>query len=266
MHDRDPAAEPPHLGHLVGDDQEGHAVLPVHAEDRLHDDLADGRMHARERLVHQDHLEGMDHQGAGDLHQHRLPARELLGEGVAVPVHRDEFELAARARLDLRHGARGGAGPLRVAREQDVLEHRHVPEELRDLEGAGHALRRDLVRPQAVHAPAVEMDLARVEAVEAGEDVHGGGLAGAVGADQPADLAAGQRQREPVHRDHAAEPLDDAPGLEHRRHGGGSGRAPAHHAASIDETTPRVRSRRRRRPSRDRPARGCSRRRSCTGV
>ena len=37
-------------------------------------------MHAREGLVHQEQADGVDHERAGDLHQHALPARELLGE------------------------------------------------------------------------------------------------------------------------------------------------------------------------------------------
>ena len=58
---------------------------------------------------------------------------------------------------------------------------------------------------------AVDEDLALVRPVEAGEDVHQRGLAGAVLAEQAEDLARPDRQVHVGIGDDAAEPLGDAP-------------------------------------------------------
>ena len=64
---------------------------------------------------------------------------------------------------------------------------------------------------------AVDEDLARVRLVEAGQDVHQGGLAGAVLAEQAEHLAAVDRDRDAVVGEHAREALGDV--LELEAHG-----------------------------------------------
>src|SRR5438034_2711862 len=76
VHHRDPLAEPSQLRHLVRHDEKGDLLLAVHLENGLQDDVADGGMHAREGLVHEDEMERPHHEGAGDLDEHALPARE----------------------------------------------------------------------------------------------------------------------------------------------------------------------------------------------
>ena len=61
---------------------------------------------------------------------------------------------------------------------------------------------------------AVDEDLALVRPVEAGEDVHQGGLAGAVLAEQAEDLAGPDLQVHVGIGNDAAEPLGDAPELD----------------------------------------------------
>ena len=56
-----------------------------------------------------------------------------------------------------------------------------------------------------VRGASVDEDLARVRPVQARQDVHQGGLAGAVLAEQPQDLAAVGRDRDPVVGEHARE-------------------------------------------------------------
>jgi hypothetical protein len=86
-----------------------------------------------------------------------------------------------------------------LAEEPDPVAH------LRRL--AGH------VEPGDLGAPAVEPQ-------QGGQDPHGGGLAGAVGAEQPADGALPHRQVEPVERGRRAVALAQPLGG-HRPGGGG---------------------------------------------
>jgi hypothetical protein len=57
--------------------------------------------------------------------------------------------------------------------------------------------------------------------MDAAEDFHEGGFAGAVLADEGQDFAAGDAQMDVVQRDHAGETLADAAQFEERRRGGG---------------------------------------------
>src|SRR5262249_5751566 len=84
----------------------------------------------------------------------------------------------------------------------------------RRLEGPRDAARRDLVRPQAIDPLAGEPDLSRVRAIEPGEQVHRRRLARAVGADEAANLARANGERQIVHRDQPAESLGEPARLE----------------------------------------------------
>src|SRR5215510_1191064 len=94
-------AEASQLGHLVRDDQEGHRLLAIHPDDGVDDDVANGGMDARERLVHQDQVERIHHEGTGDLHEHALTAGELASLRVTHPVERHELEEPSPALADL---------------------------------------------------------------------------------------------------------------------------------------------------------------------
>ena len=73
--------------------------------------------------------------------------------------------------------------------DEDVVEHAQRAEHLRVLERARDAAARDRVRREIEQALAGERHAAGIRPVEPGEDVEDGGLAGAVGPDQPEDLA-----------------------------------------------------------------------------
>ena len=62
--------------------------------------------------------------------------------------------------------------------------------------------------------PSLDLHLALIGADGAGQDIHEGALAGAVLADQRADLARLERQVDAIERDGRAEPLGDASDLE----------------------------------------------------
>ena len=71
--------------------------------------------------------------------------------------------------------------------------------------------------PADRHGPAVDPDLARIGAVEAEQDVHQRGLAGAVLAEQADHLAGMDREVDRAVGVHRAEALVDAAKLEQRR-------------------------------------------------
>ena len=68
---------------------------------------------------------------------------------------------------------------------QDVLQHGEVPEEAYGLERAGYAEFHDGMRLSAPDALAVEKNVAALGDIVAGDAVENGGLARAVGADEP---------------------------------------------------------------------------------
>ena len=171
-------------------------------------------MHSGEGLVHEEEMDRTHHEASGDLEQHALPARKLFGQRVALPVERDDLQQPARVFEDLRPRAVTAAVERRQSRKQDVLQHRHVAEHLRGLKGPGDTPRGDLVRAQAVDPLAAQLDLSGIGAIQAREQVDGGRLARAVGTDEAADLSRTDRERKPVHRDQAAEPLGEPARLE----------------------------------------------------
>src|SRR5690606_350285 len=81
----------------------------------------------------------------------------------------------------------GDAGRLR--RHQAVVQHRQAGEVLAQLKGAADAQPADLKGFQVVDAPVLKIDRAAVQGQIARHDVEHGGLAGAVGADEPHQLA-----------------------------------------------------------------------------
>src|SRR6185436_14797883 len=98
----------------------------------------------------------------------------------------------------------------RVAADHDVFERGKVHEQADVLERAADAGGRDLVRLQAGETALVELEVAAVGRVDAGENIEQRGLAGAVRADQAVDLALADGEGHVAQRLHAAEALGDA--------------------------------------------------------
>src|SRR5699024_5895516 len=88
----------------------------------------------------------------------------------------------------------------------DVVNDRHLFEQTDVLEGAGDAGTDDLVGLFAVHPLAAQVEGALGGHVDAGDQVEDGGLARAVGADQPHQLGLADLDVEIVHRLEPAEP------------------------------------------------------------
>src|SRR5262249_18420171 len=94
---------------------------------------------------------------------------------------------------------------LEGASRHDVVERGHVAEQRNVLESARDAAARRLVGPHASTRPALEGDTALLRMVEAVDDVEHRRLAGAVRADDGADLALAHVERHIGERPYAAE-------------------------------------------------------------
>jgi hypothetical protein len=103
--------------------------------------------------------------------------------------------------------------------EEDVLAHRHRVHQVQLLVDDGEAHVHRLDRRDLVDPAAFEGDLAAVLLVDAGQDLHQGGLAGPVLADDAVDDAANNLQRDPVQGFDAREGLAHLPDAEQRLRG-----------------------------------------------
>ena len=184
VHEDDTAADVPGEGHLVRDDEHGHALVGK----TLHDgeDLADhlGVERAR-RFVEQEDLR-VHGQRAGDGHALLLAAGELAGLGVDIGGHADLFKIAHGLLVRLVFAA---AENLHLA-DHAVFEDGHVVEEIEGLEdhadvgavfGGVDALAGDVF--------AVVEDLAARRGLEQVDAAQERRFAGAGGADDGDDVA-----------------------------------------------------------------------------
>ena len=89
--------------------------------------------------------------------------------------------------------------------DRDVLQHGHVGHQLDMLEGSGDAELCHFLRRRVVDVAAEHGDGAAGSGEHAGDQVEGGALAGAVGADQGDDLARPHVEGNIVDGDHPAE-------------------------------------------------------------
>src|SRR5215467_7549223 len=161
-------------------------------------------MHARERLV-EEQYRGFQHQTAPELEQLLLSAGEVLGLELLDRRQIQELEIAARAPGHLRPGGVWA----RQTRHEHVLEDGHAAPQLRELKCARDAHSRVDVRRTAAHLLAAHQHAAGVRVEMPGQHVDQRGLAGAIRADEPDEVALGDREVHGVVRDDAPEPLDE---------------------------------------------------------
>src|SRR5262249_22021654 len=102
-----------------------------------------------------------------------------------------------------------------LAREPDVLEHRQPEEQVGDLERAGNAEPRQLVRGPTGDVPPIELDRSRIGAQRAGDQVEGGALARAVRADDRGDRPRRRLEAQLIHGAQRAESLVELADLDH---------------------------------------------------
>ena len=168
------------------------------------------------RLVHDDDP-GVDRHGT----RHR---DEVLVGDAEIAQPRVGVDVAGMHRVE--HFARVGAHRLPVDRTQasarrvpqeDVFRDREIVEEHGLLVNGGDAVLEGLVGAGEMDGLAADADFAAIGLVDAGEDLHQRGLAGAVLADQRGDLSGIERQADIVERSHAGEGFGDAGKREQRR-------------------------------------------------
>ena len=218
--------------HVVLDQQDGHAALVPDGPDQpgQRPDLL--VVEPRRRLVEQeepglagqrpgelDALERAEGEAGGRMVRHALEPEER--DQLARPAP-DPLLLAPHGREP--EGARHEvpAGPA-VHADHDVLQDREAREQGEVLERAADPERRDPVRRGVVDRAPLELERAPLRRVEPGQAVEDGRLAGAVGADQPHDLAGGHLEGDAVEGDDAAEPHREVADREDR---GTAARAP----------------------------------------
>ena len=85
-----------------------------------------------------------------------------------------------------------------MAPQHEVVEHRHLGEQLDVLKGAGDAQVGNAVGPHPRQGAALEADGALLRPVHPGDAVQDAGLAGAVGADDGEQLVGVDLERDPV--------------------------------------------------------------------
>ena len=175
--------------HVVGRQQHGHALLAVEPPHEVAHRELRRRIEPDGRLV-EEQDRGIVQQGGGELRAHALAERELahrLVEQRLEPQH--GHELVAPAAI-----ARG-LDAVDVGQQIEAVDHRQVPPELGALAehhaDARHVAHAVLVRHQAVH-----LDPAAGRPQDARQDLHGRGLARAVGADEGQQLAGFEAERD----------------------------------------------------------------------
>ena len=233
-------AHPHHDLHVVLDQEDCPSLVAQLADEVRHlGRLA--RIHAGHRLVEQQEP-GARRERTRDLEPTLLAVRQVLGQLVAAIGQADELERGERVRGDPPllgpHPHRAeqrptqlGARPA-VAAHARVVERAHVAEEPDVLEGARHAEWGDAVRRQAPHLVPGHDDSPGRRAVDARHHVQHRRLAGAVGADEPADLPVLDDEVQAREGREAAEAHGETHDLQHR-HAGRPAQCPLRASAGV---------------------------------
>jgi hypothetical protein len=165
------------------------------------------RVEARERLVEHQHL-GLVHQGGGDLGALLVAEGELLELLAGAFAQAEPLEEPGRAAFGV-----GAAQAVQPAEVDDLVVHGH-----RRVEAAflGHVA--EAVADRSGQRPAVEGHLTGVGGQHAEDDPHGGGLAGAVRADEPGQPAARHGERDVLQNRPVPEAAADGIDVQHGGH------------------------------------------------
>ena len=190
------------LGDRVGDEDDGALLAPPELLQLLVEAVARDLVERAEGLVHHQQAR-LEAERARDRDALLHAARELPRVLPLEAGQADALELLHRHRL-----ARGRVAALDLQRQHDVGEHRAPWKERRRLEdvavGAGQA--------RLVRAHAVDLDRARGDRLEVGDDAQQRRLAAARRADERDELAGRDRQVDLAQRMHrrVGRGIDDA--------------------------------------------------------
>ena len=208
MHQRDAVAAFG-LVHEMGRDEDGDAFPARKLQDQAPEIVAGLRIDAGGRLV-QDQDFWPVQTGGGELQALALAQRQLAGQGIGDARELEALECSLDARLHLRGF---DAIELRVQREvgphRQLLIEREALRHVADLQPRCDVLRLD--------RSAEQLGLAFAGGQQAGQHLHGRGLAGAVRAEEAEDLAALDAEARMIDRDEIAEPPRQSFGDDGRR-------------------------------------------------
>jgi len=175
-----------------------------------------GRGEPGRRLVEQNEA-GSPRQGHADLELALLAVRQRGHRLVGQRLEPDAMEqlLGGQPRGVRAARTQEAVAPTRhpAHRQEQIVPHREIAEQERGLVGAAKAHADPLVRRHRGHVLAEEADPPGGGREIAGDGVEQSGLAGAVGADERAALARGDREGDVLDRGERAEHPGDA--LEH---------------------------------------------------
>ena len=205
VHDGDAVAQPLGLFHIVGG-QEHRVAARAELADDVPQLAAGLGIEAGRRLIEEQQLGAAD-QRARDGEPLFLPAGERAHAGAAFLLELYEGE----------HFVHGVGAPVETTEQLHRFRDGEFVPELRVLELDAEALAQGPPAVAVVPVHAQHLHRSRIGEGEAFEDFDGGGLAGAVGAEEAEAFADLDGQIEPRHRDDVAEALDQ-PRAMNRRH------------------------------------------------
>src|SRR5262249_21570026 len=236
-----------HHTHFVLDQRDGGAVMRVHIEDEAAHVLLLLEIHPGHRLVEQEQVR-LHGERAPELHPLLQTVRQFPDLDLADMLDLEKvddlldatalFDLFRERRADPYQLPQEAAAHLQRAPGHDVVERRHALEQRHVLKSPRNATQPGLVGPHGRSRPSLEGDAALLRVIEAVDDVEQRGLAGAIGADDGADLAFADVEG------NAADRLDPAEGerdsLDREQHLAGYDIRPARrpHAAAPRTITP----------------------------
>ena len=207
VHQGDPIA-PQCFVHEMGGDEDRHPLTAREVDEQLPELIAGDRVHARGRLVQQEHIglvQDGDRQGEPLLE----PQWELLRRCVEVRAQAE----AVHQFID--PGASPVSGQVEdLGVEIEVLPHRQLAVKREGLRHVADPIAGGQV--VGVHGLAEELRLAFGGGKQAGEHLHRGGLAAAIRAEEAEDLAAADGEAHAIDGGEAAEALGEVRGLDGR--------------------------------------------------
>jgi hypothetical protein len=206
MHQRDPVAA---LGfvHEMGRDEDGDVVLARELGEDLPEAVAGDRIHAGGRLVEDEEDVGrVDH---GDRQRQPLPQpeRQRIGQGIGDVGEIESRDHLGDARGDgLRRQLEQPRMQIEILRDREFRIEREALRHVADAPPHRHVAGIDGVAEQPRGAFAHRQ--------EAGQHLHGRGLAASVRAEKPEDLALPDAEADVVDRHEAVEPPGQVIGLD----------------------------------------------------
>src|SRR5262245_12728328 len=217
----DAIAQRHHEFHVVLDDDEGRAPFDVDGLEPVAQAREHGQVDTAGRLVEQRKARTRHerHRGVKQLLLSVAQAPRLLLGKVLEP---EKFEHAVRRRgkpsIGWADQAREHVAPVLLARQDQIVAHAQLREDLKELKGAADAQPIEVAGTQSRHRTAVEMHITRARPQLSEDAVEQRRLATAVGTDDAEYLAFVDLERHPVDRDNAAEALLEVAHGEHWTH------------------------------------------------